>query len=194
MDLFILVQKLDRHGTPLQQFNVPNQGAVMHDLTERGASVLRYKGSNGRLTSFGSASGRGAETDAVPAHSFDRVEKLNAGEIVDIEIDLLPIGLLFHSGEQLRLVIGAETSRTDHARDARLPFGQQGKTHHPHRRASSVVSAVARQIEIGATGKVYCGRWSVWTGAPTSKRSMMMPSAWPIMSQNLIMQGLNRLQ
>ncbi|MDT5148611.1 MAG: uncharacterized protein QOI01_344, partial [Mycobacterium sp.] len=49
MDLFILIQKLDRHGTPLQQFTVPNHGALMQDLTERGASVLRYKGSNGRL-------------------------------------------------------------------------------------------------------------------------------------------------
>jgi hypothetical protein len=34
-------------------------------------------------------------TDAVPAHSFDRVEKLSTGEIVDVEIDLFPIGLVF---------------------------------------------------------------------------------------------------
>ena len=42
-------------------------------------------------------------TDDVPAHSFDRVEKLSPGEIAEIE--LLPIGLVFHSGEQLRFVI-----------------------------------------------------------------------------------------
>lgn len=47
-------------------------------------------------------------TDEVPAHSFDRVEKLNAGEVVDVEIDLLPIGLAFHPGEQLRLIISAQ--------------------------------------------------------------------------------------
>ncbi|MCD8030884.1 MAG: hypothetical protein LUF85_08735 [Bacteroides sp.] len=49
MDLFILAQKLDVHGNPLSEFLVPNQGAMMHDLTERGGPVLRYKGPNGRL-------------------------------------------------------------------------------------------------------------------------------------------------
>jgi uncharacterized protein len=38
-------------------------------------------------------------------HTFDRVEKLHPGEIVDIE--LFPIGLVFRPGEQLRLVISA---------------------------------------------------------------------------------------
>jgi predicted acyl esterase len=46
-------------------------------------------------------------TDDVPAYSFDRVAKLAPGEIVDIEIDLLPIGLVFHPGEQLRFVISS---------------------------------------------------------------------------------------
>ncbi len=46
-------------------------------------------------------------TDEVPAHSFDRVENLSPGEVVDVEIDLLPIGLVFHPGEQLRLIISA---------------------------------------------------------------------------------------
>jgi predicted acyl esterase len=47
-------------------------------------------------------------TDEVPAHSFDRVEKLAPGAVAEIEIDLLPVGLVFHPGEQLRLVISAQ--------------------------------------------------------------------------------------
>lgn len=43
MDLFLLVQKLDVHGNHLQQFVVPNQGALMQNLTERGGSVLRVR-------------------------------------------------------------------------------------------------------------------------------------------------------
>ena len=35
MDLFVLVQKLDAQGTPLQQFTVPNHNARIHDLTDR---------------------------------------------------------------------------------------------------------------------------------------------------------------
>jgi predicted acyl esterase len=108
MDLFILVQKLDVHGNHLQQFIVPNQGAMMQDLTERGGSVLRYKGSNGRLRVSARHLDKELSTDAVPAHSFDRVEKLQPGEIAEIEIDLFPIGLAFYPGEQLRLVISSK--------------------------------------------------------------------------------------
>ncbi|WP_067974476.1 CocE/NonD family hydrolase [Mycolicibacter icosiumassiliensis] len=105
MDLFVLVQKLDRYGTPLQQFTVPNHSAAIHDLTDHGASILRYKGSDGRLRVSARHLDETLSTDEVPAHSFDRVEKLSPGEIVDVEIDLLPIGLAFYPGEALRLVI-----------------------------------------------------------------------------------------
>ena len=107
MDLFVLVQKLDAHGSHLQQITVPNQGARMLDLTEHGSSILRYKGSNGRLRVSARRLDEALSTDAIPAHSFDRVEKLNPGEVVEVEIDLSPIGLLFHAGEQLRLVVSA---------------------------------------------------------------------------------------
>jgi predicted acyl esterase len=110
MDLFVVVQKLDRNGTPLQQFNVPNHGALMQDLTELGASVLRYKGSNGRLRVSARHLDQTLTSDAVPAHTFDRIEKLSPGKIVDVEIDLFPIGLAFHPGEQLRLVISAQNT------------------------------------------------------------------------------------
>ncbi|HEY0238470.1 MAG TPA: CocE/NonD family hydrolase [Friedmanniella sp.] len=107
MDLFVLVQKLDAHGTPLQAFTVPNRSARAHDLTDHGATVLRYKGSDGRLRVSARHLDEDLATDDVPAHSFDRVEKLSADEVVEVEIDLLPVGLAFHPGEQLRLVISS---------------------------------------------------------------------------------------
>ena len=110
MDLFILVQKLDRGGTPLQQFTVPGRSALLQDVTERGGSVLRYKGSNGRLRVSARHLDETLTTDAVPAHRFDRIEKLSPGEIVDVEIDLSPVGLVFYPGEQLRLVIGGQNT------------------------------------------------------------------------------------
>ncbi|MFE4217201.1 CocE/NonD family hydrolase [Streptomyces sp. NPDC056844] len=109
MDLFVLVQKLDAYGTPLQQFTVPNQGAMIQDVTERGASILRYKGSDGRLRVSLRHLDEALSTEDVPAHSFDRIEKLSPGEVVDIEIDLLPVGLTFYPGEQLRLVISSRS-------------------------------------------------------------------------------------
>jgi len=108
MDLFVLLQKLDRWGTPLQQFTVPNQTATVHDLTDHGATVLRYKGSDGRLRVSARHLDEDLSTDDVPAHTFDRVQKLAAGEIVDVQIDLLPVGLVFHPGEQLRFVVSSQ--------------------------------------------------------------------------------------
>ncbi|WP_373987287.1 CocE/NonD family hydrolase [Duganella sp. BuS-21] len=107
MDLFVLIQKLDAFGTPLQQFTVPNQNARIHDLTDHGATVLRYKGADGRLRVSARRLDEKLSSADIPAHAFDRVEKLAPGQVVDIEIDLLPIGWSFQAGEQLRFVISA---------------------------------------------------------------------------------------
>ena len=110
LDLFVFLQKLDAHGNHLQQFNVPANGAMIQDVTERGASVLRYKGSNGRLRASARHLDEALSTGTVPAHSFDRVDKLSPGEIVEVDIDLLPIGLVFYPGEQLRLVVSGQNA------------------------------------------------------------------------------------
>jgi predicted acyl esterase len=107
MDLFVLIQKLDAYGTPLQQFTALNQNARVHDLTDHGTSILRYKGSDGRLRVSARHLDEKLSTQDVPAHTFDRVEKLAPGQVVDIEIDLLPIGMSFQPGEQLRFVISS---------------------------------------------------------------------------------------
>ena len=107
MDLFVLVQKLDRWGTPLQAFTVPNHSALAHDVTDHGATILRYKGSDGRLRVSARHLDEKLSTDDVPAHTFDRVEKLSPGEVAEVAIDLLPVGLRFHAGEQLRFVVSS---------------------------------------------------------------------------------------
>ena len=107
MDLFVLIQKLDRFGTPLAAFTVPNQSPMAHDLTDHGATVLRYKGSDGRLRVSTRHLDEALTTDEIPAHTFDRIEKVGEGEIVSIEIELLPLGLIFHAGEQLRFIVSS---------------------------------------------------------------------------------------
>ena len=109
MDLFVLIQKLDAHGTPLSQFTTPNQSARIHDVTARGASILRYRGSDGRLRVSLRKLDESLSTDDIPVHTFDNPEKLSADEVVEVEIDLLPIGLAFHPGEQLRFVISGRS-------------------------------------------------------------------------------------
>ncbi len=105
MDVFVFLQKLNAEGEALEQFNVPNQGPTMQALTRKGAAILKYKGSNGRLRVSMRHLDEAKSTDTVPAHSFDRVEKLAPREIVCIDIDMFPIGLALYPGEQLRLVV-----------------------------------------------------------------------------------------
>lgn len=109
MDLFVLVQKLDAHGTPLAQFTVPNQNARVHDVTEYGGSILRYRGSDGRLRVSLRQLDINLSTDDVPHHTFERTQKLSAGEIVDVQIDMLPLGLVFYPGEQLRFIVSGRS-------------------------------------------------------------------------------------
>lgn len=105
MDIFVFLQKLDANGVALEQFNVPNHGPQMEAITRHGASILKYKGSNGRLRVSMRHLDEAKSTDAIPVHSFDRVEKLAEGEIVCVDIDMFPVGLLLHPGEQLRFVV-----------------------------------------------------------------------------------------
>ncbi len=107
MDVYILLYKLDKLGNMLQQFTVPNHGAINHDLTERGGSILRYRGSTGRLRVSMRHLDEEKSTPEIPYHSFDRIEKLNAGEIVPVEIEMYPTGLILYPGESLRLVVSA---------------------------------------------------------------------------------------
>ena len=105
IDLFVFLQKLDAGGRQLEQITVPNTGPAMQGLTRSGASILNYKGSNGRLRASMRRLDPAVATDEIPAHSFDRVEKIAPGEIVELEIDLFPIGLVLNPGEQLRLIV-----------------------------------------------------------------------------------------
>ena len=91
----------------LQGSTVLNQTPMAHDRTDHRATILRYKGSDGRLRVATRHLDEALSTDDVPAHTFDRVGKLLAGDIVEIDVDPLPIGLAFHPGEQFRFVISS---------------------------------------------------------------------------------------
>jgi putative CocE/NonD family hydrolase len=132
MDLFVLVQKLNAQGTALQELTIPNQSAMVLDITEHGASVLRYKGSDGRLRVSARHLDKALATDAVPAYSFDRVEKLQPGEIAEIEIDLAPLGLVCYPGEQLRFVVSARNLLGAHMPATRDYIPQNNGTHIIH--------------------------------------------------------------
>ena len=105
MDVMVYLYKLDKYGNKLEQFTIPNTTARIFDNTDHGGSILKYKGSNGRLRVSARNIDTEASTDIIPEYTFDRVEKLKKGEIVPIEISMYPMGIILYPGEQLRLVI-----------------------------------------------------------------------------------------
>ena len=107
MDVFVWVQKIDNRGNVLSEFVVPNHGAALQDFTQDGASTLRYKGSHGKLRASMRHLDQEKSTDIIPYYSFDRIEKLSKGQIVELDIKLSPIGLTYYKDETLRIMISS---------------------------------------------------------------------------------------
>lgn len=107
-DLFVWMQKLDKNGNLLSQITIPNRGAAIRDFNDDGASITRYKGSWGRLRLSMRRLDPRESTPEVPAYAFDRKDPLSPGQIVEAEIAMSPVGLIFYPGESIRLVISAK--------------------------------------------------------------------------------------
>ncbi len=89
MDLFVFVQKLDAQGKflPALVLGQPNFGA------------------NGRVRVSHRELDPGRSTPAEPYLTHIKEERLNPGEIVPVEIPIWPTSMVWHSGEQLRVVV-----------------------------------------------------------------------------------------
>lgn len=92
----------------LLEITVPNHGAAIRDFTDDGASITRYKGSWGKLRLSMRHLDEQEITDEIPAYSFDRVEKLEKGQMVEDDIVMSPVGMAFHKGESIRLILSSK--------------------------------------------------------------------------------------
>ena len=108
MDVFVLVQKLDKNGNVLRQITIPNKSARIYDNGDFGASVTVYPGLSGIQRLSMRHLDEEKATDSIPAYTFDRSEKLAQGEIVPVEIELSTIGMVLYPGESLRLLVSTQ--------------------------------------------------------------------------------------
>lgn len=92
MDLFALVQKLDAQGDPLTAPTIPG---VLPD----------YLGPNGRLRVSHRQLDPQRSTPWLPYQTHRFEEILKAGQIVPVDISIWPTGMLWHPGEQLRVIV-----------------------------------------------------------------------------------------
>jgi predicted acyl esterase len=94
MDLFVLIEKLDADGTPL----VPSALAATYFPKPPPGAPGRLRASLRKLDTDKS-------TDYLPVHAFSTPQKLSAGEVVPVDISIMPTALRFHAGQQLKLTI-----------------------------------------------------------------------------------------
>jgi len=94
-DLFVLVEKLDKDGNLL----VPDEESAQQYFP------IPPAGAHGRLRTSLRKLDRALSTEFIPIQSFDQPEMLRAGEIVLVDIAIMPASEVFHAGEQLRLTI-----------------------------------------------------------------------------------------
>ena len=89
MDLFVFVQKLDENGNflPAYQLNMPDSGA-------KG----RLRVSHRQLDPVRS-------TPSEPYLTHKAEELITPGEKIPVEIAIWPMGMLWHPGQSLRLII-----------------------------------------------------------------------------------------
>lgn len=105
MDVFVLLQKLDRHGRHLAPPAAGHANPLARFLTRHDGSVLRYKASLGRQRASLRELDPELSTEQVPVPSCRHEQKLAPGEVVRLDLALYPIGLRLHAGESLRLVV-----------------------------------------------------------------------------------------
>lgn len=100
MDLFVLVEKLGPDGNPL----LPSELAAMY-------IPVPPLGAPGRLRVSLRELDRRKSTPYLPVHAFKAAQKLKPGEIVPVDIAIMPTSMRWHAGQTLRFTIGGSYER-----------------------------------------------------------------------------------
>jgi uncharacterized protein len=112
MDLFIALQKLDANGNPVT--------FPFFSIWENGNVALGWLRVSHRELD------QERSTPEQPWLLHCREQKLSPGEIIPVEIEILPSGTVFHAGETLRLLIqGTDVNK--------YPAGTPTQRHHSDR-------------------------------------------------------------
>lgn len=117
MDVYVVIRKLDADGNALINLNIPlqdyGQGATEADVPNQ--NIHKFIGHNGQLRASWrhtlpeephlSADARRLTTPGEVTLCFTKQEKLQPDQIVKLEIQIWPAGVVFQPGESLRFEI-----------------------------------------------------------------------------------------
>ncbi|KAJ0107766.1 X-Pro dipeptidyl-peptidase C-terminal non-catalytic domain-containing protein [Diaporthe amygdali] len=114
MDVYVMVQKLDRDGEQMKNLNIPWNGIPVTSFDEfspeQETEVVLYKGPVGILR----ASHRAIDESKSmhphwPYHPHDREEKITPGQVVRLDIGIWATGIEFEAGESVRVVVSGRS-------------------------------------------------------------------------------------
>jgi len=112
MDLFVKVRKLSKEGKVLSSPVIIPANPVARTMVNllwsfgmRKLSFLFFTGPFGRLRVSHRALDAARSTPSEPYLTHRTEEFLSPGEIVPVEIGIWPVGMRWHAGEQLRLIV-----------------------------------------------------------------------------------------
>jgi len=111
LDIYAEVRKLDADGRHLGCRTFLPPGVDRSDLPDNPDTLpgmIVFSGAKGMQRASMRHVDESRSGPAEPHHTFDRVEKLVPGQIVPLDIQIWPLGMRWHAGEKLQLVIGGQ--------------------------------------------------------------------------------------
>ncbi|KAI1343288.1 Alpha/Beta hydrolase protein [Xylariaceae sp. FL0016] len=110
MDVYVLIEKLDKDGKPMKNLNIPWKGIPVKSFDEftpeQSTEVVLYKGPVGILR----ASHRAIDPEKSmhpnwPFHPHEKEEKIPPGTVVKLDIGIWAMGIEYEAGEGVRVVV-----------------------------------------------------------------------------------------
>lgn len=112
LDIYVQLRKLSEDGEPMEQSNIP-----LHELPPHIKSVkdvanvnpVKYLGPQGMLRASHREFDPAKSTEYWLFHPHQKAEYVTPGSIVELNICIWPMGIVFEKGEGLRLNIAGRT-------------------------------------------------------------------------------------
>jgi len=119
LDIYVEVRKLGRFGRRSLSRNIrpPNPviAWVLEQLYRLGKAkfgMMFFSGAKGMQRVSQRRTDPAKSSAAEPFHTFNAPEKLKAGEVVPVEIQIWPMGMKWRAGEQLQLLVAGHKLST----------------------------------------------------------------------------------
>lgn len=112
LDIYVMLRKLSVDGELMEQSNVP-----LHELPPdvksvkdvRNVNPVKYHGPTGILRASHREIDQSKSTEYWPFHPHTSVDFVEPGKVVEMNIGIWPMGVVYEKGEGLRLQISGKT-------------------------------------------------------------------------------------